>query len=142
MRLGGSGGLGHLPTALAVLVEPVGGAAVLRVVVHLDRAHLQPYVAEAATVGSGGCNRMWWRLQPYVVEAATVGAHLDLGVEAEGAIDHLVEGQGRVLGLRLRLGLALQLRLGLTLQLGLGLALQLGLGLALQLGLGLGLGWG
>ena len=27
---------------------------------------LQPYVAEAATVGGGGCNRMWPRLQPYV----------------------------------------------------------------------------
>ena len=21
----------------------------------------------AATVGGGGCNRMWWRLQPYVM---------------------------------------------------------------------------
>ena len=31
---------------------------------------LQPYVVGAATVGGGGCNRMWRRLQPCVTRAA------------------------------------------------------------------------
>ena len=39
-----------------------------------DWSYLQPHVAEAATVGSGDCNRMCQRLQPYVPEAATIYA--------------------------------------------------------------------
>eukprot|EP00964_Phaeocystis_antarctica_P090002 scaffold57506_cov62-Phaeocystis_antarctica.AAC.15 len=34
----------------------------------MAQMYLQPYVAEAATVRGGGCNRMWRRLQPYMPE--------------------------------------------------------------------------